>query len=112
MANNNGTLPENADGAKPSLRSINGGTFGPGKAIPADLKAKAEEMLKKGDKPVSAIALETGISAPTLNNWKKALGLVKARKVETVAAPVTSAPAPEVSAPAPEASKGKGKASK
>lgn len=48
-------------------------------------KAKAIEAMRvpsgqPGYKPVSALALEMGISAPTLNLWKKEAGLVKARE--------------------------------
>lgn len=57
-----------------------------GKGIAPEVKARAEEALKAG-KPVAVIATETGVSMPTLNNWKRDLGLVKPRTVAPATTP-------------------------
>ena len=60
--------------------------------ITAATRARVKRLVKSG-KPGSAIAKAVGISLPSVQNIKKALGLVKARRPKAVKAPVKRKPA-------------------
>ena len=66
-------------GRKPATAAAGGGKRRKRAVITADTKAKVKSLVESG-KTGAAIAKAVGISLPSVQNIKKELGLVKARK--------------------------------